>query len=97
MGGGESWRHLRPADEAPNCETQLSPYRRPHHSATRGSSERNLLFNPACGAPFRDAKRRSGTSSEETWPATVRRGLKIRRKTAFPVCDEKMYLCAVKQ
>ena len=70
MGGGESWRHLRPADAGsqlrdavvpipPPIFSLLTPYAA-HHSARRAAS--------------------SGTSSEETCFATVRWELKIRHK-----------------
>ena len=38
------------------CRCKSPCLRRPHHSATRDSSERNLIFNPVCGAPFRETR-----------------------------------------
>lgn len=67
------------------CRCLTLSLRRPHHSATRDSSERNLLFNSECGAQFRETRERraepptaSARRSEKGYPtapqsATVRR------------------------
>jgi hypothetical protein len=107
--GGDSARSLRSLAEwcaPPNktrgkdgrrgrlCRCQSPSLRRPHHSATRDSSERNLLFNPACGAPFHETRERRAE------PPPRRRGLPrfLHKSSDFlrkfhPFLDRKFSVC----